>query len=326
MKSIRSAFGLLLLAFFAVSAVAEDVLLKFVPAGTEYVVSVDVEALRKTSLLRPLDASAAESGVDAIREEFEREHGFRLEDCSRLLFAGGGKRLRGMLVQTGVPEPVLTERLRKLGDRFSTSTDQGRTFYHLLTTDSIPDLRRTITATYLAPDVILASEHKYIGPFLLAGLGKSPTIQAAPGKPPVWSFFDIDAMTGGKKKKKRDIAAILLNGVRTIRVELNTMEKSGWKITGEALCKDAASARNAAMQLPLYLQFGASVLFADDPNLATELMNQLKVTPENERVRLELNIPGELADRIRGFLESQAAKRLAPPPPPANPPQKAPGA
>ena len=44
-------------------------------------------------------------------------------------------------------------------------------------------------------------------------------------------------------------------------------------------------------------------------------MQQVKIIPDNDRVILELNVPKSLADRLGGFLESQANKRIAPPDP-----------
>lgn len=92
--------GILLLAVAGASLrAAAPELLKFVPAGTEYLVSVNLERLREVPGLR----AALESNEDVASRlaEFENTYNLKLEDCRQLLFVGGGKCLRGMLVETG---------------------------------------------------------------------------------------------------------------------------------------------------------------------------------------------------------------------------------
>jgi|GEM_PF-2388342 len=320
MKSIRFGLGLLLLVFAAAGAVAEDALLKYIPSGTEYVVSVDVEALRKLPLFRNL-AESDNSDVKAYREGFENDWNLRLEDCRELLFAGGGKRLRGMLVATPVTEKELTDRLRGFGDRFSISGEQGRQVYCLVSNDSIPSQRRMIAATYLEPGVVLATEREYVAQFL-AGLAvpaetRARLVRSPEGAPLAWSHINVEALRAGKKKKKNDFTGMLLNGIRTIALKFDAVGDgaAGWRLTGDALCVDAASAQMAAMQFPMLLQLGAGMLFMDDPALGAELLKQVRIAPDQDRVMLELNVSKPLADRLGRFLESQAKKRIAPPDP-----------
>ena len=162
MHTVRFRFGLLLLAFAAVTAAAGDALLKYIPAGTEYAVSVDADALRKLSFFKELSTN---SDAKTFLEDFERDYNIRLEDCSELLFVGGGRRLRGMLAETRLSEQALASRLRKFGDRFSISGEGGRKLYCLLSADSIVSSRITIALTYLEPQVVLATEREYIARF-----------------------------------------------------------------------------------------------------------------------------------------------------------------
>jgi len=57
------------------------------------------------------------------------------------------------------------------------------------------------------------------------------------------------------------------------------------------------------------------MLFMDDPALGAELLKQVRIAPDKDRVMLELNVSKPLADRLGQFLESQAKKRIAPPDP-----------
>ena len=316
MHTVRFRFGLLLHAFAAVTAAAGDALLKYIPAGTEYAVSVDADALRKLSFFKDLSTN---SDAKTFLEDFERDYNIRLEDCSELLFVGGGRRLRGMLAETRLSEQALASRLRKFGDRFSISGEGGRKLYCLLSADSIVSSRITIALTYLEPQVVLATEREYIAPFF-AGLAapaeaRRALVTAPKGRPLAWSFLRVEALTGGKKKKN-DLSSMFLKGMRTAYLELNVAgDGSGWRLDGSALCANAASAQQIAMLLPTYLQLGAGLLFADDPALGREFLQQVKIIPDNDRVILELNVPKSLADRLGGFLESQAKKRIAPPDP-----------
>lgn len=317
MKSILT--GLCLLAFAVLDAAAGDSLLKYIPAGTEYVVSVDVAALRQLPLFRTL-AESDNPDVKAYRETFERDYSLRLDDCTELLFAGGGKRLRGLLAATQVPEQELAARLQRHGERFSVSAEQGRRLYCLMSTESIPSRRRTIAATYLEPQTVLATEREYVAPFL-AGLAapavsRARLAQAPAGDPPAWSFINVEALNAGKKKKKNDLSGMILNGIRTIALTFDvTGGGTGWRLAGDALCTDPGSAQLVAMQLPIYLQFGASLLFSDDPALGAEFLKQVKITPDQDRVRFELNVSQPLGERLKSYLESQAKKRVIPPDP-----------
>lgn len=327
MKSIRLGLGLLFLACAAASAAAGDALLKYIPAGTEYVVSADVDALRKLPFFRKL-AESDDPDAKAYREGFENDHGFRLEDCSELLFVGGGKRLRGVLAATRVSERELRERFRKLGDRFSISGERGRQLYCVTTDESIPSQRRTIAIAYLEPQLVLATEREYVAPFL-AGLAapaetRARLVQVPKGGPLAWSFINVQALRAGRKKKKNDFPGMMLNGIRTVELCLEAVgDGSAWRLTGTALCIDEANAQMAAMQFPVLLQIGAGMLFADDPALGADFLRQVKIAPDRDRVILELNISKPLAERLGRFLESQAKKRIAPPDP--VPPQTAPG-
>jgi len=320
MKSIRFGLGLLLLVFAAAGAVAEDALLKYIPSGTEYVVSVDVESLRKLPFFRNL-AESDNSDAKAWREGFENDWNLRLEDCSELLFAGGGKRLRGMLVATPVTEKELNGRLGKFGDRFSISGERGRQLYCLVSNDSIPSQRRTIAATYLEPGVVLATEREYVAQFL-TGLtapaeARARLVRSPEGAPLAWSYINVQALQAGTKKKKNDFTGMLLNGIRTIALNFDVVGdgSAGWRLTGDALCVDSGSAQMAAMQFPVLLQLGASMLFMDDPALGADLLKQVRLAPDKDRVILELNVSKPLADRLGQYLESQAKKRIAPPDP-----------
>ena len=318
MRSVRIGFGLLFLASAVVCSAAEDVMLKYLPTGTEYVVSADADALRKLPFVRNL-LTSGNSDLKAYRENFERDYNLRLEDCSRLLWVGGGKRIRGMLAETRIPESALAARFRRFGDRFSISAERGRKLYCLESTDSIPAARTTVALTYLTPGLVLATEQEYIAPFLngltAPGSNRLRQIRAPRGTPPAWSFINVGALTSGKKKQK-SFADVMLRGVRTIEIEFQpAADGFGWRLSGIAWCRDASQAAMVSMQVPMLLQLGAGLLFADDPALGADLLRRVKIAPDRDLVRFELDVSKSLAGRLGIFLENEAKKRIAPPDP-----------
>ena len=87
MGSVRFRLGAFLLVFAASAAFAGGDLLKWIPAGTEYVVGVDADSLRSLSCFRELTENGSEAGE--VLAEFERNYNLRFSDCadlSRVIF------------------------------------------------------------------------------------------------------------------------------------------------------------------------------------------------------------------------------------------------
>lgn len=318
MHLIRFRFGLFLLAFAVFSANAGGELLNFVPAGAEYVISVDAEALQKLTYFKNLTGSRSDARV--FLEDFERNYNLRLSDCTDLLFVGGGSRLRGLLAETSVPEPELAQRLRRFGSRFSIEGEAGRKLYCLRTDESIPGNRITVGVAYLGPRAVLATDRRYIAPFLTAlavpaEQRKTPLVTPK-GEPLAWGFVDVGTILAGTKKSRADFGNAMLKGVNTVFAELNVIgDGDSWRLDAAAQCDNARNARQFALLVPAYLQVGASLLFSDDPALGREFLQQLKIMPDGSRVILELAVSRSLAERLARYLELQAKKRIAPPDP-----------
>ena len=82
MGSVRFRLGAFLLVFAASAAFAGGDLLKWIPAGTEYVVGVDADSLRSLSCFRELTENGSEAGE--VLAEFERNYNLRFSDCADL--------------------------------------------------------------------------------------------------------------------------------------------------------------------------------------------------------------------------------------------------
>lgn len=114
---MRRAFSLMIcVAAAAVTAAAESPLLNFVPAGADFLVFADLGQLRsRTGFDKMLESSPA---VRELLDDFEARYRVRLDHCSELLWAGDGKRLRGLLIRTDLPEARFRQGLRDGGTRF----------------------------------------------------------------------------------------------------------------------------------------------------------------------------------------------------------------
>ena len=104
---IKRMAAALLAAGCMLSLAAENALLKYIPAGTEYTVSVNLANLRAL----PGYAEITRMAKDQL-EMFQTQYGISPESCSRLLFAGGGRKLRGLLIETTAPGAKLGELVR----------------------------------------------------------------------------------------------------------------------------------------------------------------------------------------------------------------------
>ena len=318
MGDFRFRLGAFLLAFAAWAAFAGEELLKFVPAGTEYTVGVNAESLRNLSLFREMTGDGSDAGD--VLAQFEKDYNLRFSDCRELLFVGGGARLRGLLAEISIPEADLARRLRSFGDRFSLEGEAGRKLY-CIRTDNPAGLSATVGVAYLAPGIVLATERKYVAPYLAASAvpveKRTARLIAPNGEPLVWSFIDVKSILAKSNRKDRDgLAGSMLKGLNTFSAELNAIgEGAFWRLDAVARCADEKSAQQLAFTVPVYLQLGASLLFSDDPVLGREFLQQVKIMPDGDRVVLELAVSRAFAERLVRYIGEQAKKRIIPPDP-----------
>lgn len=319
MGSVRFRLGAFLLVFAASAAFAGGDLLKWIPAGTEYVVGVDADSLRSLSCFRELTENGSEAGE--VLAEFERNYNLRFSDCADLLFVGGGSHLRGLLAQCKVPESELARRLRNFGSRFSLEGEAGRRLYCVRAENPGGGNPVTVGAAYLAPDVVLATERKYVAPFFAAltvpAERRGSRIAGPAGEPLAWCSIDLKSiLSRGRKKAPGDLGGALFKGVNLIYAEWNTIgDGEFWRLDAIARCDDGKSAQRFAFAVPTWLQLGGSLLFSDDPVLGREFLKRVRVMPDGDRVILELEIPRPMAERLIRYFGEQAKKRIIPPDP-----------
>ncbi|MDR0932404.1 MAG: hypothetical protein LBM70_05215 [Victivallales bacterium] len=318
MNLARSGVVLAWLLFTATVVSAGESLLKFVPTESEYVIAVDAQSLQNLTFFKKLTNEASNGRF--FLADFERNYNLRFSDCTKLLFVGVNKRLRGLLAETTLSESDLAQRFRRYGDRFSIEGESGRKIYCLDTESSNRDGQVKIGVTYFEPQTVFAAERKHIAAFLTLNAipaEKGKTILVTPnGEPLAWSFIDFGTFFGSTSKKRKDFGALLFNGVRNLFAELNVYgDGDSWRIDLSAQCDNAQSARQFAFGIPSYLQLAGSLLFSDDPALGQELLKQIKFIPDGERVIGELTLSRQLAERLANYLKAQAKSRIVPPDP-----------
>ncbi len=301
MFGIKRMAAMLLAVGFAFSLAAENLLVKYVPAGTEYAVSINLANLRAL----PGYAELAEN--PAVKGQFEmlRQYGITPESCSRLLFAGGGKKLRGLLIETTLPETKLAE-LLKAQPGSSTGAVEGRKAYFLQTDAAVTGEARKFGFLYLTPGVVLATEEEYF-PQFLRGLAASEAVrkdlvEVPAGEPPVWGCFNLSSML---KKEKQNPMIMFLYDIRRLLAGLTFPEGQTAEIRAEALCTDPQSAQLVAQMVPGYMALGVQFAFADDPQLGTDFMKAIRCSVEGDRAIAVLTISNELAERLKAFGQSK---------------------
>ena len=220
-----------------------------------------------------------------------------------------------------VPESELARRLRNFGSRFSLEGEAGRRLYCVRAENPGGGNPVTVGAAYLAPDVVLATERKYVAPFFAAltvpAERRGSRIAGPAGEPLAWCSIDLKSiLSRGRKKTPGDLGGALFKGVNLIYAEWNTIgDGEFWRLDAIARCDDGKSAQRFAFAVPTWLQLGGSLLFSDDPVLGREFLKRVRVMPDGDRVILELEIPRPMAERLIRYFGEQAKKRIIPPDP-----------
>lgn len=165
---MRRAFSLMIcVAAAAVTAAAESPLLNFVPAGADFLVFADLGQLRsRTGFDKMLESCPA---VRELLDDFEARYRVRLDHCSELLWAGDGKRLRGLLIRTDLPEARFRQGLRDGGTRFSLKKYGEREVLLVEAGSAIAQEQLRLGLCYLEQNSVLAAEERGLELFF-AGL------------------------------------------------------------------------------------------------------------------------------------------------------------
>ncbi len=316
---LRSGILLLLAVAGASLRAAVPELLKFVPAGTEYLVSVNLERLREVPGLR----AALESNEEAASRlsEFEKTYSLKLEDCRRLLFAGGGKRLRGMLVETELTEAELAASLAPLtGSRYSTAMAGERKIHYVTADRSVAADRIRLALCYLDAGSVLATEEPYLAHFL-EGLNMDQAIRLAAvdapsGDPVIWGFLNVRSLVSGRKQNA-SLFQVFFRDLRRVVWEIAAGGEHGGALTLAAAgtCRNEQSAALLNASLPGYLAMAVNLLFAADPALSGQVMKSLTSRVEGKKVYAELKFSEELTTSVGRYLKREAERRMMPPDP-----------
>lgn len=319
MKKYSCLLAVLLSVFMFVTLKAQEFpLLKYVPAGTEYVVSVDVAKLRSlpvwTGLRNDPDTSQK---VNDILQDYR----INPERIDQFMFVGGGKNLRGALMKVNIPENELVENFKKLGDnRFSQGMVGEKSVVFVTTDESIPSERRKIGFLYLAPDTVLATEDVYFNKFM-AGIEEAklakPEIIVPKNDVVAWGYINTKSINKGRKKNPNDMGEMALSGVNSVFSELNFTgpDNKGIDLTAEANCRDENAVMLLNMQLAGLLTLGNSFLFSDNPQLGEEWLKKFKFTPNGKKLSGKLAFDGAFAEKISAHFKEVSAKHMAPPDP-----------
>ncbi len=309
--------AVILLAGTAAAAGVEE-LLKFLPSGSEYVIAVDLDRFRTTSGYAKMLQDNAE--LKEWIAQFEEQYQVRLKECRSLLWAGGGKRVRGTLLEVAVSEQALVKSLKAAGGRYSAGKLEGRTIHYLVPENGLLKPEMRFALCYLAPTVALVTEDRYLGPFLAGlkapGASRPVQLERPEGTPVAWASFDVRSMLPGHGKKNNPLLGAFGN-LRRALVDLNFTGDDGRGIVLKATgtCRDANSAALLGMTLPSYFGMGVAFLFAQDAQLGQQMLNALHTGSDGNRVTAELVLDAALVEQACGYLAGEIRSRIIPPDP-----------
>ena len=319
----------------------ESALLQFIPAGTEYVIAFDVDALRRIPAVREaLESDSEEDGDDEEETAsggsffgdqlaaFEDQYQVKLADCHELLFAGGGRRLRGLLIEVEKPEKELVQSLRAIhGKSYERITVRNHPI-HLLSDPTLASFGASkIGLSYLGSQTVLVTEEEYLAPFF-DGLNASADSRHAgvivpEGKPIAWGYFNVGTMIARRNKKQQqtDFLGVFFRDIRSIGAKLDYPGHADkeWRLVAIAQCADSKAAEQIQRSLPSYLMLAVNLLFAGDPELGMNLIKATNISVDGNRVTLDMEISAALATRLGDYLAAESDRRMiAPDPVPAD--------
>lgn len=314
---MRRAFSLMIcVAAAAVTAAAESPLLNFVPAGADFLVFADLGQLRsRTGFDKMLESSPA---VRELLDDFEARYRVRLDHCSELLWAGDGKRLRGLLIRTDLPEARFRQGLRDGGTRFSLKKYGEREVLLVEAGSAIAQEQLRLGLCYLEQNSVLAAEERGLELFFAGlqprGMGCSAFL-VPDGAPLLWGACNLRAMLSPAGKPVDPVAGAFFRNVRRAMADVRLAAAGGWSLRVRAECNDEKSAAMLAAALPGYLAMGAGLFFAGYPQLASDVIAAFRARAQRNFTVAELRVDGALARRLGEFLRSEAARRIIPPDP-----------
>ena len=312
----------------------ESSLLQFIPAGTEYVIAFDIDELRRIPAVR--EALESDSGEDdgdsagngSFLEDrlaaFEDLYQVKLADCRELLFAGGDRRLRGLLVEVAKPEKELVQSLREIhGKAYERITVRNHPI-HLLSDPTLASFGASkIGLSYLGPQTVLVTEEEYLAPFF-DGLGASANTRRASvivpeGNPIAWGYSNVGSMIARRNKKQQqvDFLGVFFRDIRNVgvRLEYPGHADKEWRLVAIAHCADSKGAEQIQRSLPSYLMLAVNLLFAGDPELGMNLIKATNISVDGNRVTLDMEISAALATRLGDYLAAESDRRLIAPDP-----------
>ena len=313
---MRRAFCLLI-CVAATAVAAESPLLNFVPAGADCLVFADLDQLRnRTGFDRMVESSPA---MQELLDDFEARYRVRLDHCSELLWAGDGRRLRGLLIRTNLPEARFRQGLRDGGTRFSLKKYGMREVLLVEAGSAIAKEQLRLALCYLDPASVLAAEERGLELFFAAlrpvVSSRRAAFRVPDGAPLLWGFCNLRAMLSPAGRKMDPVAGAFFRSIRQLTADVRLASGGGWSLRMNAACDDAKSASMLAAALPGYLAMGAGLFFAGYPQLASDVIAAFRARAQGNSVVAELRVDGALAGRLGAFLRSEAARRIIPPDP-----------
>lgn len=320
MKKYSCLLAVLLSVFMFLNLKAQEFpLLKYAPAGTEYVVAVDVAKLRTMPIWAGFRGDPdSNQKINDIMQDYRIDP----ERIDQFMFVGGGKNLRGALMKVNITESELVENFKKLGDsRYSQGMVGEKNVVFVTTDESIPSERRKIGFLYLTPDTLLATEDVYFNKFL-AGMEEAklskPEMIIPKNDVVAWSYVNTKSINKNRKKgNSKDMADMALSGVNNIFAELNFTgpDNKGIDLSAEANCRDENAVMLLNMQITGFLTLGNSFLFSDNPQLGEEWLKKFKFTPNGKKLTGKLAFDGAFFEKLSAHFKELATKHVAPPDP-----------
>ena len=320
---------LLVLSVMSVGAFAKvNGSLKFVPSNADGVIFIDVTKGMKSNALRDLrkdDQLADSSFVEAENEL--KKYNLKIDDVAKNITAfvsiGGAK---GAVINSGITPEVFGQMVKdgmatKISEDAKVDIQQieGKTVYVMSSEsvstimDFIPgfEFPRKVALTFLHKDRILISDlndlSSIINSLKVSSMDAKPAFKSAlkdvNTSALAWMLFNTPA--NNKNPRLMDVSSA--------NMALDFSEtKKDVDIKACVRCRNEQLAQQLTQQAKMAAMMFVAIKFQDDPQLAIDVTSALKINNEANDVKLNVNIPKQLQDRLKAFAEKKNAEKAAP--------------
>ncbi len=296
----------------AAPAIASDALLQYVPEKVTAVVSINFNRIMNLPVMKKVRKENADvkkefAKIDSKLKRWNLTVDSAVTDV--MIFAVDENSF-GAVGTTNVKEKDLPEVLKIFSEdheiKVVKKTIAGKKCY--VTQQESSAGNKPVAITYLKPNVFLMSEESRFAKVVNDMKGKKVSankvimgqIVELNQKAPLWAAFEVPK----DNKQKGPMANVNSGGL-----SVDVLKNGAVVIDGDLECKDEQSVGMLQMQMQMMLMALASTVAQQDPQMAPEISKAIKIEGKKNHIKLNINIPKDLQDKIQNSVKKIQEKR-----------------